>query len=87
MPLLKTLSRLRQIIAFLSLILFLMFACNNIPFRAFVTMTNWTSTEVLVNLVAALDSAVTSGFDPVRIVFDPLGVSRSLTELCFSHLI
>ena len=28
-PLLKTLSRLRQSIAFLCLILFLMFACNN----------------------------------------------------------
>ena len=31
MPLLKTLSRLPQSIAFLCLILFLMFACNNFP--------------------------------------------------------
>ena len=54
-PLLKTLSRLPQSIAFLCLILFLVFACNNFPFRAFVTMTYWTSTEVLLNLVAPLD--------------------------------
>ena len=59
-PLLKTLSRLPQSIAFLCLILFLMFACNNYPFRAFVTMIYWTSTEVLLNLVAPLDSAVPS---------------------------
>ena len=53
-PLLKTLSRLPQSIAFLCLILFLMFACNNFPFRAFVTMIYWTSTKVLLNLVAPL---------------------------------
>ena len=40
------------------LILFLMFACNNFPFCAFVTMIYWTSTEVLLNLVAPLDSAL-----------------------------
>ena len=45
-PLLKTLSRLPQSIAFSCLILFLMFACHNFPFRAFVTMIYWTSTEV-----------------------------------------
>ena len=56
----------------------------NFPFRAFVTMIYWTSTEVLLNLVAPLDSAVpsldfeqinvfwTSGFDSVSIVFDLL---------------
>ena len=38
LPLLKTLSRLQQSIAFLCLILFLIFVCNNSPFRAFVTM-------------------------------------------------
>ena len=59
-PLLKTLSRLPQSIAFLCLILFLMFACNNFPFRAFVTMIYWTSTKALLNLVAPLDSAVSS---------------------------
>ena len=86
-------------IAFLCLISFLMFACNNYPFRAFVTMTYWTSREVLLNLVAPLDSAVpyfdfeqinvffTSGFDFVSIVFDSLSVSRSLPELYFSHSI
>ena len=58
--LLKTLSRLPQSGAFLRLILFLMFACNNYPFRSFVTMIYWTSTEVLLNLVAPLDSAVPS---------------------------
>ena len=42
------------------LILFLMLASNNFPFRIFVTMTNWTSTEVLLNLFAPLDSAVPS---------------------------
>ena len=76
-----------------------MFACNNYPFRAFVTMIYWTLTEVLLNLVAPLDSAVssfdfeqinvflTSGFDSVSIVFDSLSVSRSLRELYFSHSI
>ena len=34
--------------------------CNNFPFRAFVTMVYWTLTEVLLNLVAPLDSAVPS---------------------------
>ena len=42
------------------LILFLMFACNNFPFRAFVTMIYWTSADMLLNLVASLDSAVPS---------------------------
>ena len=37
-----------------------MFACNNFPFRTFVTMIYWTSTEVLLNLDAPLDSAVPS---------------------------
>ena len=65
--LLKTLSRLPQSIAFLCLILFLMFACNNYPFRAFVTMIYWTLTEVLLNLVAPLDSAVSSlDFEPKK---------------------
>ena len=98
-PWLKNLSRLPQSIAFLCLILFLMFACNNFPFHAFVTTIYWKSTEVLLNLVAPLDSAVpsfdfeqinvflTSGFDSVSIVFDSLSVSRSLPELYFSHSI
>ena len=42
------------------LILFLMYTCNSFPFFAFVTMIYWTSTEVLLNLVAPLDSAVPS---------------------------
>ena len=62
------------------LILFLIFTCNNFPFRAIVTKIYWTSTEVLVNLVAPLVSAVysldfeqinvfwTSGFDSVSIL-------------------
>ena len=98
-PLLKLLSRLPHSIAFLCLILFLMFACNNYLFPAFVTMICWTSTEVLLNLVAPLDSAVpsfdfeqinvflTSGFDSVSILFNSLSVSRSLSELYFSHSI
>ena len=97
--LIKTLSRLPQSIAFLCLILFLMFACNNFLFGAFVSMIYWTSTEVLLNLVAPLDSAVpsldfkqinvfgTSSFDSIIIVFDLLNVSRSLTVLYFSHSI
>ena len=88
-PLLTTLSRLPQSIAFLCLILFLMFASNNFPFRTFVIMIYWMSTEVLLNLVALLDSAVTSlyfeqinifwtsSFDSVIIVFHSLSVSRS----------
>ena len=98
-PLLKTLSGLQQSIAFLCMILLLMFAFNNFPFCAFVTMIYWTSTEVLLNLFALLDSAVpsldfeqinvfwTSSFDSVSIVFDLLSVSRSLSELYFSHSI
>ena len=39
---------------------FLMFVCNNFLFRAFVTMIYWISTEVLLNLVAPLGSAVSS---------------------------
>ena len=93
-PLLTTLSRLPQNIAFLCL-----FACNNFPLDAFLTMIYWTSTEVLLNFVAPLDSAVpsldfeqiniflTSGFDSVSMTFDSLSVSRSIPELCFSHLI
>ena len=73
-----------------------MVACNNYLFRAFVTMIYWTSTEVLLNLVAPLDSAVPSfdfeqinvfltfGFDSVSIAFDWLSVSRRLPELYFS---
>ena len=57
-PLPNNLSILPQSKAFLSLILILRFACNNFPFRAFVTMIYWTSTEVLLNLFAPLDSAV-----------------------------
>ena len=59
-PLLRTFSRLPQCIAFLCMTLFLMFACINFLFHAFVTMIYWTSTEVLLNLVAPLDSAVPS---------------------------
>ena len=37
------------------------------PFRAFVTMICWTSTEALLNLVAPLDSAVlTLDFEPIN---------------------
>ena len=50
-----------QSIAFLCLILFLMFACNNFNFRAYVTMIYWMSTEVLLNLVAPLNLAAESG--------------------------
>ena len=50
-PLLITLSRLLQSIAFLCLILFLMFACKNFPFRAFVTIIYWKSIEVFLNLL------------------------------------
>ena len=76
-----------------------MFGCNNFPFRAFVIKIYWTSTIVLLTLVAPLDLAVssldfeqinvfgTSGFDSFSIVFDSLSVSRSLPELYFSHLI
>ena len=65
-----------------------MFACYNFPFRAFVIMIYWKSTEALLNLVASLDSTVLSldfqqikvfltfGFDSVSIVFDSLSVSK-----------
>ena len=87
--LLKTLSRLPQSVAFYSWF----------PFRAFVTMICWTSTEVLLNLVPHLHSAVlsldleqinifwTSGFDSVSILFDSLSVSRRIPELHFSYSI
>ena len=89
-PLLKTLNRLPQSIAFLCLILFLMFACNNYLFRAFVTMIYWTLAEVLLNVVTPLDSAVpffdfkqinvflTSGFDSISIVFVFLALDLSV---------
>ena len=98
-PLLTTLNWLTQSLAFLCVILFLMFACDNFLFRAFVTMIYWTSTEVLLNLVATLDSAApsldfeqikifwTSSFNSVSIVFDSLSVSTSIPELYFSHSI
>ena len=45
-----------------------MFACSNFPFRAFVTMIYWTSTEVLLILAAPLDSAVPSlDFEQINI--------------------
>ena len=85
--------------SFLFLIVFLMFACNNFSFRAFVTMIYWTSTKVLLNVLAPLDSAVpsldfeqinvfwTSSFDSASIVFDLLSVSRSFLELYFSYFV
>ena len=78
--LLKTFSSLPQSVAFMPG--FVSHVClQYFPFRAFVTMICWTSTEVLLNLVAPLDSAVlsldfeisifwTSGFDSVSILFD-----------------
>ena len=58
-------------------------------------MIYWMSTEVLLNLVALLDSPVPSfdfeqinvflTFDSISIVFDALSVRRSLSELYFSH--
>ena len=71
MPLLKTLSRLPQSVAFLYLILFLMFASNNLPLRAFVTMIYWTSIEVLLDLAAPLESAVPSlDFELINVFFN-----------------
>ena len=98
-PFLKTFSRLLQGIDFLCLTLFIMFACNIFSFRVFLTMNYWKSTEVLLNLIAPLDSTVpflefeqinvfwTSGFDSVRIVFGTLSASRSLLQLYFSQFI
>ena len=80
-PLLKTLSQLPQSVAFYALFCFTRLLAN-FPFRAFVLMISWASTEVLLNLIARLDSAVlsidferinifwTSGFDSVSILFD-----------------
>ena len=73
MPLLKTLGRLPQSVAFLCRILFFVFACNNYLFGSFVTMIYWTSTEVLLNLVAPLDSAVPSfDFEQINVFFKVL---------------
>ena len=70
-PLLKTSSSLPQSIAYLCLILFLMFGCNILPFRAFVAMIYWASTEVLLNLVDPLDSAAPSlDFEPIFFFFE-----------------
>ena len=91
-PLLKTLSFF--VSDFVSHV-----SCNSFLFCAFVTMIYWTSTEVLLNLVVPLGSAVpfldfeqihvfwTFGFDFVSIVFDSLSVGRSLPELYFSYSI
>ena len=85
----KTLSQLPQCVAFYAWF----------PFRTFITMICWTSTEVLLNLVSPLDSAVLSldfeeinifwtfGFDSVSILFDPLIVSRRIPKLNFSYSI
>ena len=66
-------------------------------FCTFITMICWMSTEVVLNLVAPLDSAVlslhfeqinifwTSSFDSISIVFDLLSVSRRFPELYFLH--
>ena len=78
---LKTLSRLPQGVAFMPDFVSHVWL-QYFPFRALVTMIYWTSTEVLLNLVASLDSTVlfldfehinifwTSGFDSVSILFD-----------------
>ena len=59
-----------------------MFSCNNYPFGAFVTMIYWTSTEVLLNLVPPLDSAVPS-FDFEQInVFLTSGFDSVLNHFC-----
>ena len=69
-PLPKTSSRLPQTVAFLCLISLLMFACNNYLFRSFVTTIYWKSTEMLLNLVAPLNSAVPPfGFDQINVFF------------------
>ena len=91
---LKTLSRLPQSVAFMPD--FVSHVClQYFPFRAFVTMICWTSTEVLLNLVAPLDSAVisldfeqtdifwTSGFDSVSILFDSVSAEGSLNCIFF----
>ena len=96
-PLLKTLSGLPQSIAFLCLILFLMSAFNNFPFCAFVTMIYWMSTEVLLSLVAPLDSVVPSlDFEQINffelMVLIPLvsclihSVSAEVSLNCISHI-
>ena len=98
-PLLKTLIRLPQSIAFLCQILFLMFACNNFLFRAFLTMIYWVFNRSVAESCYSTGSDCaffwlwadnvfwTSGFDSVSIAFYFLGVSISLPELYFSHLI
>ena len=98
-PLLKTLIRLPQSIAFLCQILFLMFACNNFLFRAFLTMIYWVFNRSVAESCYSTGSYCafswlwadnvfwTSGFDSVSIAFYFLGVSISLPELYFSHLI
>ena len=64
-----------------SLILFLMFACNNFPFRAFVTMIYWTSTEVLQNLVAPLYLAAPSlDFEQVNVFWTSVFDSFSFAQ-------
>ena len=95
--LLKALSC--DIVELLCLILFFLSACNNFPFPAFVTMICWTSIEVLLNLVAPLDSAMpsldfeqieifwTSEFDSVSILFYSLNVTRTIPQMQFPYLI
>ena len=80
-PLLKTLRRLPQSEAFYAWFCFTRLL-TNFPFHAFATMICWASTEVLLNLIACLDSAVLSldfeqinilwtfGFDSVSILFN-----------------
>ena len=83
LPLLKTLSRLPQSVAFYAWFGFTRLLAN-FPFRAFVTRICWALTEAFLNLIACLYSAVlsldfekinifgTSGFDSVSIIFDSI---------------
>ena len=77
------------------LILFLIFACNNFPFCAFVTVIYWTLTKMLLNPVAPLNSAVpsldfeqikvfwTSNFDSVTIVLYSFSVKQKSSSTVF----
>ena len=80
------------------LILFLIFACNNFPFCAFVTVIYWTLTKMLLSPVAPLNSAVpsldfeqikvfwTSNFDSVSIVIYSFGVKQKSPLHCVYHI-
>ena len=73
-PLLKTLSRLPQSIAFLCLVLFLMFACNDFPH------------SIYVFLLLTLRESMVHGFDSISIAQFPAMICSVSAEASLNRV-